>query len=104
MHLTTRLIVLAGALLLCGGGAAQAARTWVPPDDTITALSGASDRGFHIRYFDGSETWTPTLSEAVAECGEYHRRLETIRCRTAVRTWYRGLGDTKRAIRYARTR
>ena len=88
-------------LLVLAGGAANAGSGWTPPDDTITRVSGNRDDGFTVEHYDGSVLYPPTLSEAIAECGEYATRLDRVRCRVEVRTWYRALGDTKRAIRLA---
>lgn len=80
------------------------AATWTPPDNTITKVSGSKRSGFQVSRYDGSRQYLPTLSEAVAECGEYSTRVDRVRCRAAVRAQYTGLGQTKRAIRYARSR
>jgi len=88
--------------LALAGGAAYAGTCWTPPDDTITRVSGNRDDGFTIEHYDGSVLHPPTLSEAIAECGEYATRVDRVRCRVEVRTWYRDLGDTKRALRLAR--
>lgn len=88
--------------LVLVGGAAYAGTGWTPPDDTITRVGGNRDDGFTIEHYDGSMLHPPTLSEAVAECGEYDTRVDRVRCRVEVRTWYRDLGDTKRALRLAR--
>ena len=66
-----RVLVVAVLLpLLSMATVAWAGTRWVPPDDTITRVSGTADRGFHVKRHDGSQLWTPTQSEAVAECGE----------------------------------
>lgn len=99
-------VLVATVVVLAGGaaaGAGFAGRSWVPPDDTITSIRGTKMDGFQIQYYDGSRLFPPTSSEAIAECGEYHDRLTRVRCKVAVRTWYSALGDTKRALRYART-
>lgn len=104
MSMGGRLVLVVAVLLplLSMATVAWAGTRWMPPDDTITHVSGTADRGFHVERHDGSQLWTPTQSEAVAECGEYDRLLARARCRVQVRTWYRDLGDTKRALRYAR--
>lgn len=94
--------VVAAVLLVVGEGAAVARTGRQPRDDTITKVQGTRYSGFHVTYYDGTESYLPTLSEALTECGAYRDRLERVRCRVAVRTSYRGLGDTKRAIWYAR--
>ena len=75
---------------------------WVPPDDTIVRVTGNAEEGFGIQHHDGTSVFPPTLSEALAECGEYDTRWARVRCRTQVRTWYRDLADIKDALRLAR--
>lgn len=96
-------VAAAAVVLGVSGGAALAHGVPSPSAGTITRVEGTRSSGFHVRYYDGSAAILPALEKAVAECQEYHRRLERIRCRVRVRTWYRDLGDTKRAIRYARS-
>ena len=62
----------------------------------------AASEGFGIEHYDGSSTFPPTHSEAMAECQEYSAKVGRIRCRVEVKTWYRDLVDTKRAIKHAR--
>lgn len=76
---------------------------YIPPDDTIVRITGDKIHGFTIRHYDGTEISPPTDSEARAECAEYDTEVARVRCRTEVRTWYRDLGQTKRAINYARS-
>ncbi|HJR38281.1 MAG TPA: hypothetical protein VJ819_07850 [Nocardioidaceae bacterium] len=90
------------AMLVFLGGTAFARSGWAPPDDTITAVSGSRAHGFHLEYHAQRDAWLPTRSEAIAECGEYHRRMRQVRCIVQVRTWYHDLGDMKRALRLAR--
>jgi len=99
------LLVMAGVVagLMFAGGAAFASMTWTPPDDTITRITGTEWDGFTIEHYDGSVLYPPTNSESIAECGEYDTRIARVRCRVEVRTWYDALGDTRRALRYART-
>lgn len=75
---------------------------WVPPDDTIVRVTGNAEEGFGIQHHDGTSVFPPTLSEALAECGEYDTKWARVRCRTQVRTWYRDLADIKDALRLAR--
>lgn len=74
---------------------------WIPPHDTIVKVSGTAEEGFGIHYYDGSVLYPPTDSEARAECLEYDRRLERVRCRTEIVTWYADLTDMKVALRWA---
>ncbi len=37
----------------------------------------------------------------MAECQEYSAKVGRIRCRVEVKTWYRDLVATKRALKYA---
>lgn len=88
-----------GTALAQGGGQRG---SWVPPDDTIVRITGNAADGFGIHHYDGTELFPPTDSEARAECMEYDTRVQRVRCRTEVRTWYRDLADTKTALRWAR--
>jgi hypothetical protein len=82
------------------GGAAGAAVD-PPPDDTIVEVTGDRANGFEVRFYDGSAIYPPTDSEARAECSEYDARLDRVRCRVEVRTWYRDLGDLQQALDWA---
>jgi len=104
-----RLWLTAGAavlMFLLGGLATAIAqpahRVWSPPADTIVRVTGDAANGFGIYYHDGSSLFPPTDSEAAAECGEYATFVERERCKVEVRTWYRDLARTKRAINWAR--
>lgn len=90
------------SLLLPSGAAAESERHWTPPADTIIAVEGNKSDGFGIFYFDGSSVFPPTDSEAKAECSEYDRRIDEVRCWVEVKTWYRDLADLKRSLRYVR--
>lgn len=105
--------VVVGAL---GGGAAAGAVTgaapggadrgvqqgqW-PPPETIVAVEGDAENGFTVRRHDGSAEHPPTLSEALAECGEYDTEVDVAVCDAEVTTWYRDLGDLQFALRWAR--
>jgi hypothetical protein len=91
--------VLVGACV--GGVGAAMAGVDPPPGDTIVEVTGDKANGFEIRHYDGSEQFPPTDSEARAECSEYDARVDRVRCRTEVRTWYRDLGDLKQALDWA---
>ncbi len=102
-RLTTVLLlgpVIAVAAALTGLGAADAGPQ-PPPPDTIVEVTGDAANGFGIRHYDGSEQFPPTDSEAMAECGEYDARVDRVRCRTEVRTWYRDLADLQQALDWA---
>lgn len=99
-HLSVLLAALA-AVIGCGLGVAALAAPKPPPPDTIVEVTGTARDGFSIRHYDGSEEFPPTLSEANAECGEYDARVDRVRCRTEVRTWYRDLAAMRRALRWA---
>jgi hypothetical protein len=85
-----------------GAGAAVAAVDG-PAGDTIVEVTGDAANGFEIRHYDGTALFPPTGSEARAECGEYDARVDRVRCRTEVRTWYRDLADLQQALDWAHT-
>ena len=95
--------LLAG--LLCAPALASDStdRVSEPPPKTIVQVEGDKAGGFGIYYYDGTSIFPPTDSEAYAECGEYDRYADRVRCRTEVRVWYRELGNLKRSIAYARS-
>ena len=95
-------LVVAGLVpgLVCGIGMAAAAAMGTDPD-TIVRVEGDAANGFGIHYHDGSSIYPPTDSEARAECGEYDRRRERVRCRAEVRTWYRDLAELQRSLAWA---
>lgn len=94
--LGTTLVVLLGVGLPANGSATRA-----PAPDTIVDVTGDAANGFEITFYDGSGLYPPTDSEARAECGEYDKRVDRVRCRTEVRTWYRDLADLKQALDWA---
>ena len=103
-HLRGLLAVLAAlAVLLAGGGLAWSADAADDPPGgaTIVDVRGDRETGFVIEHYDGTRAYPPTLSEGLAECAEYARRIEHVRCRVALRVWYRELGRLKRALDYA---
>ncbi|MDO9495926.1 MAG: hypothetical protein Q7J48_09505 [Nocardioides sp.] len=91
--------------LLCAPALASDAseRAYEPAPKTIVEVEGDKANGFGIHYYDGTSIFPPTDSEAYAECGEYDRYVDRVRCRTEVRVWYRDLRDLKRSIAYARS-
>ncbi|MGB0101936.1 MAG: hypothetical protein WBP61_16785 [Nocardioides sp.] len=97
------IISIATLLGICLGGATATALAALdpPPGDTIVEVTGDRANGFEIRHYDGSALYPPTGSEARAECSAYDTRVARVRCRTEVRTWYRDLGDLKRALDWA---
>lgn len=98
-------VALTTLVVACVGTAAVAQTTgsarWIPPHDTIVKVTGNAQDGFEIHYYDGSALYPPTDSEARAECLEYDTRLERVRCRTELTTWYADLDDLKVALRWA---
>jgi hypothetical protein len=95
--LATALLVLLGAVVLPASGTT----TRAPAPDTIVAVTGDAANGFEIEFYDGTGLYPPTDSEALAECGEYDRRVDRVRCRTEVKTWYRDLADLQQALDWA---
>ncbi len=102
LALAAGLILLAGAVTTAQAGSDR--HVYEPPGNTIVRVEGDKANGFGILHYDGTELFPPTDSEAYAECGEYDRFVERVRCRTEVRVWYRDLTALKRALRYARSR
>lgn len=100
-HLTVLIVACVVATLGCGLGVAALAAGDAPPGDTIVEVTGDAANGFEIRHYDGTELYPPTDSEARAECGEYDRRVDRVRCRAEVRTWYRDLADLRQALDWA---
>jgi hypothetical protein len=92
------LVVL--AVPIVGGGLAWASDP-PPPGATIVAVTGNRDTGFVVEHYDGTRDFPPTVSEGVAECREHARRVARVRCRTALRVWYRDLGRLRRALDHA---
>jgi hypothetical protein len=88
---------LAGLLL----GVAGAVGASLTDPDTIVRVEGDAANGFGIHRHDGSALFPPTDSEARAECGEYDRLRQRVRCRTAVRVWYRDLAEIQRSLEWA---
>lgn len=68
--------------------------------DTIIEVSGDAANGFSIQRLDGTTDYPPTDSEARAECGEYDRKAQRVRCRSEVRQWYADLADLRDTIDY----
>jgi hypothetical protein len=99
-------VVAAVAMVAAGVGTALAhggdQARWVPPDDTIVKVTGNAEEGFGIEHYDGTALFPPTDSEARAECLEYDKQVQRIRCKTEVRVWYRDLAGMKASLRWAR--
>lgn len=93
-------LAVGGALAGVGAGVAagSSGAGWEAPGDTIVRIAGDAANGFSVHFKDGSALYPPTDSEAFAECSEYDTRWQRARCRAEVRTWYRDLADTKRAL------
>lgn len=104
--LKKKLLLLTAVLVTALGawsGAAAATSDRAPARGErpiIVEVQGDKANGFTIVYADGSSISPPTDSESVAECGEYDKRIDRVRCRVEVRTWYRDLGDLQRTIAY----
>ncbi len=92
----------ARSLTSTGSLVAAGPARWTPPADTVVAVHGSALDGFTLSRYDGSKLFPPTGSEARAECGEYDRRIDRVRCRVEVATWYRDLEDLKLSLRWAR--
>jgi hypothetical protein len=103
-HLTVLVTAVVVATLGCGLGVSALAADGGPPGDTIVEVTGDAANGFEIQHYDGTALYPPTDSEARAECGEYDRRLDRVRCRVEVRTWYRDLADLQQALDWAHSR
>jgi hypothetical protein len=100
------LTAVLGGLLAAAGLASAASEG---PDDrraparpVIVEVEGDKANGFTLVYADGSSISPPTDSESMAECSEYDRRIDRVRCRVEVRTWYRDLGDLQRSLAWVR--
>lgn len=100
-HRTVLIVAAILAALGCGFGVVAVGAGGSPPGDTIVEVTGDAANGFEIRHYDGTELSPPTDSEARAECGEYDARLDRVRCRSEVRTWYRDLADLRQALEWA---
>lgn len=101
-HYRSVLIVLLLGVPLLILGTATAAPTPAPSGSTIVEVTGSAEDGFGIHRLDGSVTYPPTDSEALAECGEYDTLRARVRCRTQVRTWYADLAELQRTITHYR--
>ena len=72
------LVVLAATLVALLGTAASvgaAPDAKAPAPDTIVKVTGNAAEGFGIEHYDGSSTFPPTHSEALAECQEYSAKV-----------------------------
>lgn len=104
-------LVVAAALLATSVGVplgtasptTAASQAPAPPPRTIVKVTGTKDEGFVVRRLDGSVSFPPTWSEAMAECAELSTAIQRARCTTFVRVRYADLLAIKRAIRYARS-
>ena len=94
-------VVLVTAVTGLALGMAGAVGASVTDPDTIVRVEGDAANGFGIHRYDGTATYPPTDSEALAECWEYHRVRARVRCRTEVRVWYRDLAELQRSLEWA---
>ena len=99
MTRTWAVLVAAVAGLVLGVTGAVAAGGDDP--GTIVRVEGDAAHGFGIHRLDGTASFPPTDSEARAECGEYDRLRQRVRCRTEVRTHYRDLAEIQRSLEWA---
>jgi hypothetical protein len=96
------LALLGGLLSVAAWSASAMVATGATDRPVIVEVEGDKANGFTLVYADGSTISPPTDSESVAECGEYDRRIDRVRCRVEVRTWYRDLGDLQRSLAWVR--
>ncbi|WP_205471562.1 hypothetical protein [Nocardioides sp. SYSU D00038] len=105
MHRMLRLAVALGSVAAAAVAwlvlTPPAGSTVAPPGDTIVDITGDAANGFEITYYDGTGLYPPTDSEARAECAEHDTRVQRVRCRVEVRTWYRDLAATQQALDWA---
>jgi hypothetical protein len=95
-------VTAAATVLTLGGGAAAWATVDDPPAPrTIVDVSGDRDHGWTIERYDGSVSYPPTVSEARAECDEYHRDTTRARCRATVHSSNHYLAELKRSLDWA---
>jgi hypothetical protein len=66
----------------------------------VVEITGTGEDGFHVRWSDGEQWWTPTLSETLAECTEYDRAPRRARCVAGARARYRWMGIVKRSLHH----
>ena len=100
MRKALAVLVAAVAGLVIGGVAASAVEGATDPDP-IVRVEGDAANGFGIHRSDGTAIYPPTDSEARAECGEYDRVRERVRCRTEVRVWHRDLVELQRSLEWS---
>lgn len=76
-------------------GASADAATTLP---YVKSVRGSADNGWTIKWGDGSVIHEPTLSEELAECGEYSRAVQRARCSATVRTTHRWYGLVRNTL------
>ena len=89
----------------CGAGmgvaVAEPDARWLPPHDTVVRVTGDAVDGFGLHHYDGTELEVPPQSDAHGQCLEHDARLDRVRCRVEIRTWYADLAELKTALRWA---
>lgn len=72
-----------------------------PAPDTVVRVDGDAENGFAIHHYDGTSLHPPTLSESMAECGEYDTDVQVAVCEAETRTWFRDLAVLQAALDWA---
>lgn len=93
-------LVAVGLLAVVGGAAVAPAAAGGDTDrpPAVRWIKGHARDGFRLQWADGTRTHTPTLSEAVTECYEYHRPARRATCVASVRTGYRWMAELRRSL------
>lgn len=92
-------LLLAAPALIVGPIAASYAYATGHPHAYVRKVTGTPTNGFHIRWSDGHSDFTPTRSEALAECSGYDHASERWMCRGSVHTQYHDWVVLQRSLR-----